>query len=83
MIRHAVSPTRLNYFAHAIRHARRRMWHDVVLLGDRIEDGEVVIEPGLSGFPFAPNIAIPTGSFAAIVPIDVLTVWLRERGVAA
>ena len=83
MLTNAVSPTRLNYLAHAIRHARRRMWHDVVLLGDRVADGEVIIEDGLTGFPFAPNIAIPTGSFAAIVPIDVLTVWLRERGVAA
>ena len=83
MIRHAVSPRRLNWLSAACQLAERRYRFDVVLLGERVEAGEVRIEDGLLGIPYMPPRVdlVPDGYRAAVVTTDQLRVWLRDRGV--
>ncbi len=83
MIRHRISACRLNWLAHAVRHAHRRCRNDVVLLGASVRDGEIVLEDDLLGLPYTPYVtnAVPAGQFAALVSVDQLSTWLRDRGV--
>lgn len=82
MIPHTISARRLNWLAHIARRCERKWHHDVVLLGERVDNGEIMIEPGLRGIPYAPHDrhVIPAGMFAALVAVDDLRAWLRERG---